>query len=83
MRLGNPWHGTILIYSSKKSKTRHLDDTLIILENSLHSLIAFVVGRSLAAILEVSDVPSPVHWKRLVEAVKTRASRSQSKSGPT
>lgn len=59
MRLRNLWHGTILIYSSKKSKTRPLDDTLIILENSLHSLITFVVGPGLAAILEVSGMPPP------------------------
>lgn len=43
VRLGNPGHVTILIERAQKSKTRSLDDTLFIFDNSLHSLLAFAV----------------------------------------
>jgi hypothetical protein len=44
VRLGNPWHKTILIERRTKSKTRSLDDTLSIFDNSFHSLFVVVVG---------------------------------------
>ena len=44
VRLRDPGHGTILTEGSPKSKTRSLDDTLIIFENSLYSFPVVVVG---------------------------------------
>jgi hypothetical protein len=44
VRLGNPGHRTILIERRAKSKSRSLDDTLSIFDNSFHSLFVVVVG---------------------------------------
>lgn len=59
MRLGNPGHGTILIERPQKSKTRSVDDILIIFDNSLHSLVVVVVGLIVAATFEAPLVRAP------------------------
>lgn len=49
VRLRNPGHATILTERQAKSKTRNLDDTLTILDNSLHILRVVVFGALWAA----------------------------------
>ena len=44
VRLRNPWHATILTERPQIRKTRSLDATLIIFDNSLYSLLVVVVG---------------------------------------
>jgi hypothetical protein len=70
--LGNPGHRTILIEGRAKSKSRSLDDTLSIFDNSFHSLFVVVVGRFLTATPEAPDlVHAPASLDYLLEAVKT------------
>lgn len=49
VRLGDPWHGTILADHGTKRKTGSLDDTLSIFDNSSYSFATSWLARNVAA----------------------------------
>lgn len=77
LRLSNPWHGSILTEHVPKSKTRSLDDTLIIVDNSLHSFTLFLAVSIPAATPAEPLVPAPNPLESVSRSGEDYESRSQ------